>query len=203
MSDDPALEPRIIVVTGIQAAGKTTVARLLAQRFERGVHIEADALQKMIVSGGEWVSEPGVMSPGAARQLGLRLDNACLLARSFFEAGFTVVVDDIIIGERWRHLKSALKGVPFTLVVLAPKVEVVVPERDRNRGKRTLGEDWAHYLDRELRETMTRIGVWIDNSAQTPDETMDEILRRLPPGELTGKPTASPAPPDSRRGRRV
>lgn len=36
--------PRIIAVTGVQAAGKSTVALLLAERFPRGVHIEADAL---------------------------------------------------------------------------------------------------------------------------------------------------------------
>ena len=88
----------VIVVTGSQAAGKSTVARLLAQRFERGVHIEADTLQEMIVSDGEWPTEPGDMRDEAERQLRLRLRNACLLARSFFEAGFTPVIDDIIIG---------------------------------------------------------------------------------------------------------
>jgi dephospho-CoA kinase len=54
--------PCIIVVTGIQASGKSTVSRLLAQRFAHGVHVEADALQHMIVSGGEWVGEPGAPS---------------------------------------------------------------------------------------------------------------------------------------------
>lgn len=34
----------IILITGIQAAGKSTVAQLLAQRFERGVHVEGDVL---------------------------------------------------------------------------------------------------------------------------------------------------------------
>ena len=96
---------RIIVVSGIQGAGKTTIGRLLAGRFTRGVHIEADALQRMIVSGGQWVSEVGDPQGEAARQLRLRLHNACLLARSFAEAGFTAVVDDIIIGDRFGQLR--------------------------------------------------------------------------------------------------
>ena len=170
----------ILVVTGIQAAGKSTVARLLARRFERGVHIEADVLYKMIVSGRVLPEEPGVMPPEAQRQLRLRLHNACLLARSFHEAGFNVVIDDIIIGERYAHLQEELADLPFDLVVLAPRPEVVVKERDVQRGKQTvLGERWAVYLDQELRATMAGIGAWIDNSEQTPQQTVDEIARRL------------------------
>ena len=113
MSEKP---PRIIIVTGIQAAGKSTVARLLAQRFERAVHIEADLLYEMIVTGRVLPKEPGVMPPEAESQLRLRLRNACLLARSFHESGFSVVIDEIIIGERYDHLKEDLAGLPFALV---------------------------------------------------------------------------------------
>jgi predicted kinase len=172
--------PRLIVLTGIQAAGKSTVARLLAARFERGVHIEADLLYQMIVTGRVLPEEPGVMPPEAERQLRLRLRNACLLARSFYEAGFSVVIDEIIIGERYDHLKEDLAGLPFELVVLAPRAEVVVGERDASRGKQAvLGEKWARYLDDALRDTMAGTGIWVDSSDQTPEETVDEILATL------------------------
>jgi hypothetical protein len=42
------------LVTGTPGAGKTTAARLLAGRFPRGAHIEADSLHQMIVSGRLW-----------------------------------------------------------------------------------------------------------------------------------------------------
>jgi len=170
----------LIVVTGIQDAGKSTVARLLAGRVERGAPIEADVLYPIVVCGRVLPEEPGVMPPEAQRQLRLRLHNACLLARSFYEAGFNVVIDDIIIGERYAHLQEDLAGLPFDLVVLAPRPEVVVKERDAQRGKQTvLGGQWAGYLDQELRATMAGIGTWIDNSEQTPEETVEEIMRRL------------------------
>jgi chloramphenicol 3-O-phosphotransferase len=170
----------IIVVTGIQAAGKSTVARLLAEQFARGAHVEADALQRLIVSGGEWVDQPGEPSGEAARQLRLRLKHMCLLGRSFFVAGFVAVLDDIILGERWAHLKEDLRGVPFWLVVLAPRREVVIQARDTGRVKAALGTAWADYLDGVLRTTMAGIGLWVDSSDQTPKETVAEVLRRLP-----------------------
>jgi chloramphenicol 3-O-phosphotransferase len=170
----------LVVVSGIQASGKSTVARRLAERFARGVHVEADALQRMVVAGGAWVERPGPPAGEAARQLRLRLANLCLLGRSFFDAGFSVALDDIILGDRWDDLQADLCGVPFSLVVLAPRLEAVL-ERDRARPKRTLGEAWAAYLDAELRATMAGVGLWIDTTDQSPDETVDEIVRRLWP----------------------
>jgi predicted kinase len=172
-------QPALIVVTGIMAAGKSTIAHLLAQRFERGVHVEADVLQRMIVSCGAWVSQPGEPGGEEAQQLRLRLKNMCLLGRSFFEAGFTVVLDDIIMGDRWHHLQEELSGLAFFLVVLAPHVDVVAQQRDVNRLKGPQGYTWAVYLDHALRTTMAGMGLWIDTSEQTPEETVEQILRNL------------------------
>ncbi len=181
-SQDQQAEPHaLLVVTGIMAAGKSTVARLLARRFARGVHIEADILQRMIVSGGEWVSEPGEPRGEAARQLRLRLKHMCLLGTSFFSAGFTVVLDDIILGDRWHQLREELQGIPVSLVVLAPRSDVVVRQRDTSRSKQPLGEAWVQHLDQALRATMAGVGYWVDSSEQTPEETVDQILHHLWP----------------------
>jgi len=154
------------------------VARLLAEQWTHGVHIEADVLHSMIVSGGVWVQEPGEIAGEAAEQLRLRLKHMCLLGKSFYDAGFSVVLDDIIVGERWEHVEHDLAGVPLSLVVLAPS-RLVVQERDMSRAKRTLGREWAVYLDDALRSTMNGIGLWIDNSYQTPEQTVEEIVRKL------------------------
>lgn len=179
-----AEDAKIIVITGIQGGGKSTVGPLLAKHFEWGAYVDADTMQKMIVSGEAWVtdtSDPGEpLEAEAARQLRLRLHNACLLARSFRDAGFTAIVGDIILSQRWDHLREDLRGVPFYLVVLAPDLDTVI-DRDARRGH-SVGAEWGSQLDRELRDTMAGFGVWVDSSHQTPEETVDEIVRRLDEG---------------------
>ena len=162
----------LVVVSGTQGAGKSTVSRLLAERAGRGAWVSADVLQRMIVSGGRW-PEDRVMSPEAEMQLRLRLHNACLLGRSFVAAGFTAVVDDIVVGERVEHLLQELRGERFRFVMLTPNPDAV-RRREEGRGTR-LWEQWG-WLDEEIRERTRRIGLWLDTSEQTPDETVDAIL---------------------------
>jgi predicted kinase len=167
-------EPTLFVVSGTQGAGKSTVAQLLARRFERGAWVSADALQKMIVSGRVW-PEGVAMSGAAERQLWLRLKHACLLGRSFVDAGISAVVDDIVVGSRLDELLEHLAGERFVFVMLTPRLEVV-RERERERGT-ALWEQWE-WLDDEIRTKTRRIGLWLDNSDQTPDETVNQILAR-------------------------
>jgi cytidylate kinase len=46
-------QPAIDLITGPAAAGKSTVARLLASRFQRGVYLDAAGFRQSIVHGRE------------------------------------------------------------------------------------------------------------------------------------------------------
>jgi predicted kinase len=167
-------QPALIVISGMQGAGKSTVADRLARRLPRAARINADALQRLIVSGGQW-PESRAMSAGAARQLRLRLHNACLLAVSLVDAGFTAIVDDIVVGARLDQLLEELAGRRFIFIMLTPRLEVV-RQREHGRGTR-LYEAW-HWMDEEIRTGTRRLGLWLDSSEQTDGETVDEIIRR-------------------------
>jgi chloramphenicol 3-O-phosphotransferase len=173
----------------MQGAGKSTVADLLARRFERSARVNADALQRLIVAGGRW-PEQRAMSAEAARQLRLRLKHACLLATSFVDAGFTAVIDDIVIGERLDELLAELAGRRFVFVMLTPRLGAVMA-REAGRGTQ-LWEAWG-WMDEEVRSHTRRLGLWLDTSNQTADETVDEILRRAPAEGWVEAPPSTPS----------
>ncbi len=168
-------EGRIIVISGLPGAGKTTTARLLAETLPRAAHVEADEMHKLIRSGGLW-PEARDMSEDAARQLRLRLHNACLLGRSFASAGFDATIDDILIGDRIDHLLEEMDGHPFHLVTLLPSFETVV-ERWRAIGSPYV-EAWS-WMDAEIRERTERAGMWLDTTSMTAPEVVVEIINRL------------------------
>ena len=165
-----------ILVTGIPGAGKTTVAKALAQRFARAAHIEVDLLQEMIVSGGLWPDQQP--REEAMRQLELRARHGAMLAASFVDAGITAVLDDVIVGpDRLALYRAGLGARPLHLVVLAPSLDVV-RRRDRDRGYKRVGERWAH-LDAEQRQKLGGQGLWVDSTGQSPEETVEAIVRAL------------------------
>jgi hypothetical protein len=164
-----------VVISGLPGAGKSTVARLLAQSVPRAAHIEADELQRFVISGGAWPEASGIHGE-AERQLRLRLRNACLLARSFRDYGFTAVVDDIVAGSRLDDVIEDLDGVPFDFVMLLPRFEVM---KARWRAMESPFVDSWDWIDDEIRLRTRRVGLWLDTTTLTPEETVVVILNRL------------------------
>ncbi|MFE7461080.1 phosphotransferase [Streptomyces sp. NPDC057554] len=161
-----------VLLSGIPGSGKSTVAAALAARFAASAHIEVDALQGLIVTGGRWPSpEPDAE---ADRQIFLRARNACLLADSFVSAGFVPVIDDVVV--RRAHLgfyrRQTAVG-PLHFVVLAPGA-AKAGERNLARDK-TLTTDWS-FLDTAMRTELADEGLWIDNAGLTVEETVDAVL---------------------------
>ncbi|MBV9952864.1 MAG: AAA family ATPase [Acidimicrobiia bacterium] len=167
----------MVLVTGIPAAGKSTVAEALAQRFDRGVHVKGDVFRRMVVSGREeMTAEP---SAEAWDQLRLRYRLGAATAEAYHDAGFSVVVQDVVVGEVLEPYVASITRRPLVVVVLAPGTDAVA-EREAGRGKTAYRDDMSGIaaMDRGLREATPRIGLWLDTSDQTAEETVDEIVRR-------------------------
>src|SRR5580692_2031390 len=85
------------LVVGVQAAGKSTVADLLARHFDRGVHLRGGQFFRWAVSG--WTHPWDQDKEEARRLLNLRYRLSALVATEYCEAGFTTIVQDSIFGE--------------------------------------------------------------------------------------------------------
>ena len=163
----------VIVITGVMAAGKSTVAQRLAERLPRAAHVRGDAFRRMIVTGR---AEPAPgFSTEQRRQLELRYRLSAQVADGYAAAGFTAVVQDIILGTDLPAYAKMVLTRPCHLVVLAPRAEVLAA-RDARRGKTGYRGGWTvPAMLAELDET-PRIGLWLDNSDLTVEQTVDRIL---------------------------
>lgn len=127
----------LYVITGAMAAGKSTVAKALVQRFERSAHVGGDAFLRMIAKGGA-VMGP-VLDREAIMQLHLRQDIAMDAVRRFVTAGFTTVYQDILIGADFVRVTAALADLSPRVVVLDPSVDTLA-DRDAQRHKTGYGD---------------------------------------------------------------
>ncbi|WP_219463841.1 AAA family ATPase [Nonomuraea rhizosphaerae] len=173
--EPPSKGGGVFLVTGISAAGKSTVAQALAERLPRSAHVRGDAFRRMVVNGGAGMTPEHDQE--AVRQLHLRYRLAATTADLYAEAGFTAVVQDVVLGADLRLFTSLVRSRPLHVVVLAPD-RATVERREAARAKTGYGVWTVARLDEALRRDTPRLGLWLDTSAQTPAETVAEILSR-------------------------
>ncbi len=177
-ADDMLGGVALFVISGVSASGKSTVARLLAERFERGVCVPGDAIRAMIASGR--VDMRPDAGAEALRQLALRYAGALAVADVFLNGGFDVVVEDVIIGPILQDFLGLVPVPEFHLVFLDPDA-AAIERRERERDRIAYGPGrWSvGGLQAVLREETDRIGLWLDTTRQSAEQTVEAILADL------------------------
>jgi GNAT superfamily N-acetyltransferase/predicted kinase len=177
------LKQSCLLITGIMAAGKSTIAQHLAERLPQSVHLRGDVFRKMIVNGQAEIEPP--LSDTAMAQLRLHYQIAAQVADQYCTAGFTVVYQDVIIGAMMSEMLRLYQQYPLYVVVLCPAPEIAL-KRDSNRHKQTYIGWTPEELDRALREETPRVGLWLDTSTLTIEQTVDTILGRIDEAKMSG-----------------
>ena len=97
----------------------------------------------------------------------LRYRLSAATADAYAGAGFTAVVQDVVLGEEPAAYVRLIRTRPLYVVVHAPGA---------GRAKSGYGAGWTvAELDRVLRVETPRIGLWPDTSELTVGETVEEI----------------------------
>jgi cytidylate kinase len=187
----------LFVISGIPASGKSTVARLLASRLDRAVYVPGDTIRAMVVNGrADANADAGA---GQLQDLLLRYQGALAIANVYLNDGFDVIVEDVIIGQMVRHFLPLVPVPEMHLVFLDPSGDKVA-ERDRERTKTAYGEQWNV---RQLRDVLhmetAHIGLWLDSTELTVEQTVDQILKDLKASKVIVSRPSSPAVPRRRR----
>lgn len=103
---------RPLVLTGGPAAGKTSTGQALAGQRPRAAFVDVDDVRHLVVSGHEAWGAAG----DAQRLLGAR--NACALGRNLLEAGFDVVLADVLTPTTTEVYRRELPGALLVHLVL-------------------------------------------------------------------------------------
>jgi hypothetical protein len=109
----------IFIITGPPAAGKSTLAHALMQRFERGLHIPVDDLREWVVSG---LAGPLDWSNETTLQFELAEQSAADLACRYNDAGFAVAIDHCCCPEAVQELTGRFGGRNLVKLALLPSL---------------------------------------------------------------------------------
>lgn len=161
-----------VLITGPMAAGKSTAAQALAERLPMAAHVHGDVFRRFAVSGRVQPGEEPAQEAEAQLELRYRLSAAT--GDAYVEAGFTAVVQDIVIGEWLARYIEMARSRPLAVVVLDPSAYVIT-EREAGRAKSGYDETWSIETMQEQLATTPRLGLWLDTSTMSVEETVEAI----------------------------
>jgi predicted kinase len=165
--------PEVLILSGAPGAGKSTVARALADRYDRVAHIDVDTLRHFITPTG--YIAPG--RPGFERQQRLGVRNACGLALNFLEERFAVIIDDTVTSaSELAAYRDALAvaGVVAHYVRLMPSL-AVCQSRNLARAEGRVRPGRVEEVWRALQDAGDIGGASIDSSELSAFETADRV----------------------------
>jgi adenylate kinase family enzyme len=176
------MRPSVIVLTGPPGAGKSTVAQLVADRFETSVLIPADDFWDYIRRGKipPWL-------PEADDQNRTVIDILASAAARYARGGYQVVMEGIV--GPWfldRFLARLLPaGIGVHYIVLRP-TETVTTARATRRGLDALTDlQPIRHMYREFSGLGPYESHVIDSSRLTPEETAEKVAGAVLEGRMS------------------
>jgi chloramphenicol 3-O-phosphotransferase len=174
---DPST-PFIALVSGPPGAGKSTIARLVADEAEPSVHMEADEFWHFIRRG---FAEPWL--PESRWQNQVVVQAVARAAESFAAGGFAVVVDWVLGPWHLEQFLSCLTtpGLGVAYVVLRPRLDVAL-QRATGRPDRPLREHPVRKMHSEFADLGAYEAHALDTSELGIEDTARLVLERLRDG---------------------
>jgi predicted kinase len=164
----------VVVLTGLPGVGKSTTARLVADRLEPSVHLPADDFWRFIRRG----AVPPYL-PESDEQNRVVIDVLATCAFGYAAGGYQVVVDGIVGPWFADRFRSAAGDLPLHYVVLRADRDTVLA-RAAGRGAAGLAESGPlAVMYRQFADLGDYEGNVIDTTHLAADQVADTVLGAL------------------------
>lgn len=157
----------IIFINGSINSGKSTISKLLQERLSKTAIVEIDSLRSFI----DWMP--------LEEAIPINLRNAVSVIMNFVQEELNVIIPYPLSQENYEYFSKELKSLDqeIIFITLSPKLEKAL----ENRGNRQL-DSWEkqrikHHYDIGIHQP--KFGIIIDNSDQSPEQTVEEIMQKL------------------------
>jgi hypothetical protein len=148
-------------------SGKSTIAKLLVQKIPNAVHLEVDTLFQF-VDHLETVDVEKVI-----------WENVLVLTQSYIDNNLSVIISYVFGEAKADELVEKLSKIDkkVYLFTLSPELKLALS----NRGTREVNDNEKERIKLHYAQgiNISTKGIIIDNSTQTPDETVMVILDRI------------------------
>ena len=169
----------LILIAGLPGAGKSTVARAVAEAFDPSMHLQVDQLRAMMVRGYLSPDQASGWSDALTAQCVRESEAAAALALTFQRDGVTVVLDDVALPPVFHRTYAQAQG--MHKVLLLPGVEALL-ERIRQR-RAVYDELFAKQAPmlHAMLSSLDKAG-WtvLDTTHHSVEDTVSAVLKSLP-----------------------
>lgn len=163
----------LIILSGPPGSGKSTIAKLLATHFPKSVNISNDVIRHFVKSGRY---TPWDASKDAKKQHRLSGKIINYLIQQYIANQYTVILDGTYYNETLAMFKKRFKNVQG--FILLPSLKIT-QHRDSKRAIRHSVPARIGIFHKRFSSQKPHFSTIIDNSKQTPKQTLKIILKGL------------------------